>query len=167
MRKRQRKEFKKVWRTLKTMFKVLFILIVLFWLLSLLRDFMTDYTLLIEKVNQQGNHIDTLQGQLVEVTELNTQLNDQLQLTQTQLELESLKVDELTNELLKQKAPAVNIGGQPITMTVDDVRAEVEPQLKTVEEKTSSWKTPDMATPVVVIGVLQILKSLVLRVPAF
>jgi hypothetical protein len=166
MNKRQRKEFKKTWRTLKTMFKVLFILIVLFWLLSLLKDFMNDYTLLIEKVTQQGKHIDTLQGQLVEVTELNTQLNDQLSLTQAQLELESLKVDELTNELLKQKSPAVNIGGQPITMTEEDLKAEIEPQLKVVEEKTSSWSptSPDM-TPVVVVGVLQILKSLVFRVP--
>jgi hypothetical protein len=159
----QRREFKKVWRTLKTAFKVLFLLIVLFWLLSLLKDFMDGHALLIEKVTQQGKHIDSLQGQLVEVNELNTQLNEQLQLTQIQLET----VDELVNEQLKQQVPQVNIGGQPVVMTEDDLRAEVEPQLKTVPEtETSSWSSPSM-TPVVVVGVLQILKSLVFRVPAF
>jgi regulatory protein YycI of two-component signal transduction system YycFG len=167
MNRRQRREFKKVWRTLKTAFKVLFILIVLFWLLSLLKDFMDGHFLLIEKVNQQGQHIDFLQGELETVTELNTQLNEQLQLTQSQLQLEEMKVDELTNELLKQKAPAVNIGGQPVTMTLEDIQEEVEPQLKTVEEKTSSWSSAPNMTPVVVVGVLQILKSLVFRVPAF
>jgi regulatory protein YycI of two-component signal transduction system YycFG len=168
MNKRQRREFKKVWRTLKTAFKVLFILIVLFLLLSLLKDFMDGHFLLIEKVNQQGNHIDQLQGHLNEVTEMNTQLNEQLQLTQAQLELESLKVDELTNELLKQQTPQVNIGGSPVVMTEDDVRAEIEPQLKTVPEtETSSWKTPDLTTPIVIVGALQLLKSLVFRIPAF
>jgi TolA-binding protein len=163
----QRREFKKVWRTLKTAFKVLFLLIVLFWLLSLLKDFMDGHALLIEKVTQQGKHIDSLQGQLVEVNELNTQLNDQLQFTQAQLELQNLRVDELVNEQLKQQVPQVNIGGQPVVMTEDDLRAEVEPQLKNVPEtETSSWSSPSM-TPVVVVGVLQILKSLVFRVPAF
>jgi hypothetical protein len=167
MNKRERQQFKKVWRTLKTAFKVLFILIVLFWLLSLLKDFMDGHALLIEKVGQQSQHIDSLKGQLVEVTELNTQLNEQLQLTQAQLQLEEMKVDELTNELLKQKAPAVNIGGSPVVMTQEDIQNEIEPQLKTVEEKTSSWSSAPNMTPVVVVGVLQILKSLVFRVPAF
>jgi TolA-binding protein len=166
MSKRQRREFKKVWRTLKTAFKVLFILIVLFWLLSLLKDFMDGHALLIEKVTQQGKHIDALQGQLVEVTELNVQLQDQLQLTQAQLELQNLRVDELVNEQLKQQVPQVNIGGSPVVMTEEDVRAEIEPQLKTVEEKLSPLDAPNM-TPVVIVGVLQVLKSLVFRIPAF
>jgi septal ring factor EnvC (AmiA/AmiB activator) len=167
MNRRQRREFQKVWRTLKTAFKVLFILIVLFWLLSLLMDFLEHYDILVRKVTEQGNTIDQLQGELNTVTELNTQLEEQLQLTEAQLKLEEMKVNELTNELLKQQTPQVNIGGQPVVMTEDDVRAEIEPQLKTVEEKTSSWSsTPNMA-PVVIVGVLQVLKSLVFRVPAF
>jgi hypothetical protein len=166
MNKTQRREFKKVWRTLKTTFKVLFILIVLFWLLSLLKDFMDGHALLIEKVTQQGKHIDALQGQLVEVTELNVQLQDQLQLTQAQLDLEQLRVNELINEKLVSQTPQVNIGGSPIVMTEDDLRAEIEPQLKTVEEKLSPLDAPSM-TPVVIVGVLQVLKSLVFRIPAF
>lgn len=157
MEKRQRQQFRKVWKSLKTMFKVLLITIIIFILIQLLLDFMHDFDLIVRKVTEQGETINQLREQLHTVSETNVQLNEHLQLTQTQLDLANLRIDELANEKLIQQAPQVSIGGQPVVMTTEDIKQEIEPQLK----------FPDPSVPAVVIGVLTVLKTLVFRIPAF
>jgi hypothetical protein len=156
--KRQKQQFKKVWKSLKTMFKVLFIAIVIFILIQLLLDFIHHYDFIVRKVTEQGDTIEQLRQQLHTVSDTNVQLNEHLQLTQTQLDLANLQIDELTNEKLVQQAPQVSISGQPVVMTTEDIKQEIEPQLK----------FPDSTGPAaVVIGVLTVLKTLVFRIPAF
>lgn len=137
------KEMNKVWKTLKTAFKWLFIIILIFLLISLLKDFLDHYHFLVEKVNEQSHHIDLLQGNLHDVTEANNHLISQLQ-------LEHSKVEHLQQQL------SLKINGQPVDMTVDDIKAEVEPQLKFPDTSTSF-------IPVTIIGILSVFKPLLFK----
>lgn len=136
----------KVWKTLKTAFKWLFIITVIAWLLWLLSQFMEGHMALVERVNQQSQDINHLQGQLQNVLETNSEL-------QKQLQLQDLRIDDLTNERITQQTPAVNIGGQPVVMNEEDVQTEVKPQLK--DDWSQGW------VPVVVVGALQVLKAFI------
>lgn len=132
------------------MFKVLFILIILALLIQYISDLLHHIDFLARKVTEQNHTIEHIRQQLHTVSDTNVQLHEQLQHTQHQL--------SIANEKLIQHTPKVNIGGQPVVMTTDDIREEIEPQLK----------FPDSTGPAaVVIGVLTVLKSLVLRIPAF
>jgi hypothetical protein len=152
--KRQRQ---KVWKSLKTMFKVLFVIILLALLIQFLSDLIHHLDFLAKRVTEQQDTISHLTQQLHSVSDTNVQLNEHLQHVQHQLDLSNMKIDDLTNAKLTQHTPQVNIGGQPVTMTVDDIRDEIEPQLK----------LPDPGPAAVVIGALTLLKTLVFRIPAF
>jgi hypothetical protein len=137
------KEMNKVWKTLKTAFKWLFIIILIFLLISLIKDFLDHYHFLVEKVNQQSHHIDLLQGNLHDAKEVNSHLISQLQ-------IEHSKVEHLQNEL------SLKINGQPVHITVDDIKEEIEPQLK----------FPDLSPsflPITIIGIMGALKPFLFR----
>ena len=159
MKNRQRQTGKKVWKSLKTMFKVLLILIILALLIQLISDFLHHYDFLIKKVTEQNDTISNLTQQVHSMADTNTQLSEHIHQMQSQLDLANMKIDDLTNEKLLQQAPQVNIGGQPVVMTPEDVKAEIEPQLR----------FPDTAhtLPAVLVGTFTVLKALAFRIVAF
>jgi predicted nuclease with TOPRIM domain len=159
-KKRNRHKFRKTWKSLRILFKVLFVAILLFILIQLLSDFIEHYNILVKKVTDQQHNIQQLQEHLHTVSETNAQLNEQLQLTEARLELANLRIDELVNERITQQTPQVYLGGQPVVMTVEEVHEEVESQLKIPE-------LPDSTVPAVLIGALTILRAAVFRIPAF
>lgn len=146
MDKQTKKKLKKGFKQLRTVFKILFLVVILAWLLFMLKDFMDSHAFLIEKVTQQTHTIDTLQHQVNEATELTTQL-------QAQVSLQELRIDELVNDKLTYKAPLVSLNSEPL------VAPEVEPEFQ-IEPHSGK-------TALTVVTVLQILKALVFRVPAF
>ncbi|MNF66519.1 hypothetical protein D3C84_483130 [compost metagenome] len=142
----------KVWKTLKTGFKILFILILLFLLLSLINDLLNTNAALVEKVTQQGEHIDMLRGQLSESTQLNTDYH--LQLTAAEAKIETLKEQikiSINNQPINQPVETVEII-EPRVMTEEDLKAEIEPQLKFPE-------VPIL--PLVIVGLLSSFKILI------
>lgn len=157
MEKRQRKQFWKGWKKLRTAFKILFIAILIYLLIQFLSDFIHHYTYIVGKVTEQGDTIQHLQEQVHTMSDTNAQITEQLQQAQHNLDLANLKIDSLTNEKLVKQVPKINIVGQPTTMTIDDIKAEIEPQLKIT----------DPTVPAVIVGTLAILKTLVFKITAF
>ncbi|WP_299831613.1 hypothetical protein [uncultured Metabacillus sp.] len=142
----------KIWKTLKTGFKILFILILLFLLISLINDLMNTNAALIEKVTQQGKHIDMLQGQLSELTQVNADYQIQLNLAETKIETlkEQIKIS-INNQPINQPVETVE-SVEPRVVTEEDLKAEIEPQLK----------LPNVPVlPVVLVGVLSLFKTLI------
>lgn len=137
------REMKRVWKTLKTAFKWLFIIILVFLLISLLKDFLDHYHFLVEKVTQQSNHIDLLQGNLHDIKEANNHLISQLQ-------LEHSKVEHLQQQL------SLKINGQHVDITVEDIKKEIEPQLKFPD-------TSNSFLPVTIIGIMAALKPFLFK----
>lgn len=148
MEKQTKKKIKKGFKRLRTVFKILFTVVIIAWLLLALKDFLDSHAFLIEKVTQQTQMIDTLQHQVNEVSEVNYQL-------QTQVSLQELRIDELVNDKLTYKPPLATLNREPLMASQPQVQPEMELE-----------GTPGGAT-VTIVAVLQILKALVFRVPAF
>jgi hypothetical protein len=141
--KKDWREMGKIWKTLKTAFKWLFILILIFLLISFIKDFLDHYHFLVEKVSQQSNYIDSLQHTVHNLNETNTNLVNQLH-------IEHSKLENLQQQL------SVKINGEPVHMSVEDVKRKIEPQLK----------LPSMSEsfiPVTILTTMTLLKTLVFR----
>lgn len=150
----------KKWQPLKTAFKVLLIMIILALLIYLLKelmDFLHHYDLLIKRVDTQQDQINLLQDNLQHSVDTNTQLQSQLHHTQFQLQLEQQKVDQLINDRLTYHEPKISINHEPVTMTVEDIKNEIKPQLK----------MPDPSIiPIILVGAFQILRGIGSFIPA-
>jgi FtsZ-binding cell division protein ZapB len=137
------KKENKGWRTFKTAFKWLFIIIAIILLLDYIYDLIHHIQFLAEKVNVQNHNIDLLQGNIHNLQETNNHLIDQLQ-------VEHSKIEHLQHQL------QVKINGDPVDMTVDDIKKEIQPQLK------FEPSSPYNYIPVIV-GAMSTLKSLLFR----
>jgi hypothetical protein len=138
-----RKKENKGWRTFKTAFKWAFIIIAIILLLDYIYDLLHHIQFLAEKVNVQNHNIDLLQGNIHDLQTANSHLVDQLQ-------IEHSKVEQLQQQL------SLKINGNPIDMTVDDIKKEIKPQLK------FEPSNPHNYIPVIV-GAMSTLKSLLFR----
>jgi FtsZ-binding cell division protein ZapB len=138
-----KKELRKGWKSLKSAFKWIFIIVALFLLLNYLYDLYHHFQFLIEKVHTQAHNIDLLQGNIHNLQETNNHLIDQLQ-------IEHSKIEHLQQQL------SVKINGDPVDMTVDDIKKEIQPQLK------FEPSSPYNYIPVIV-GAMSTLKSLLFR----
>jgi FtsZ-binding cell division protein ZapB len=138
-----KKELRKGWKTLKSAFKWVFIIVALFLLLNYLYDLYHHFQFLIEKVHTQAHSIDLLQGNIHDLQTANSHLIDQLQ-------IEHHKIESLQQQL------QVKINGDPVDMTVDDIKKEIQPQLK------FEPSSPYNYIPVLV-GTMSTLKSLLFR----
>jgi hypothetical protein len=147
--KRQKESFRKVWKTLKTAFKWLLLIIIVFWLLSLLGDFLHHYSLLVDQVNQQGQTIDQLNGQLHLLQDANNGLVHQLQ-------LEHEHVEQLQQQL------QLKINGQPVVMTPSDIHNELQGQLITPKPELSNLAP---MLPITIVGAMTLMKSLLFKLP--
>jgi FtsZ-binding cell division protein ZapB len=137
------KKENKGWRTFKTAFKWAFIIIAIILLLDYIYDLLHYIQFLAEKVNIQNHNIDLLQGNIHNLQETNNHLIDQLQ-------IEHSKIQHLQQQL------SVKINGDPVDMTVDDIKKEIQPQLK------FEPSSPYNYIPVIV-GAMSTLKSLLFR----
>jgi FtsZ-binding cell division protein ZapB len=137
------KKENKGWRTFKTAFKWAFIIIAIILLLDYIYDLLHHIQFLAEKVNVQNHNIDLLQGNIHNLQETNNHLIDQLQ-------IEHSKIQDLQHQL------QVKINGDPVDMTVDDIKKEIQPQLK------FEPSSPYNYIPVIV-GAMSTLKSLLFR----
>jgi hypothetical protein len=137
------KKENKGWRTFKTAFKWAFIIIAIILLLDYIYDLLHHIQFLAEKVNVQNHNIDLLQGNIHNLQETNSHLLDQLQ-------IEHSKIQDLQHQL------QVKINGDPVDMTVDDIKKEIQPQLK------FEPSSPYNYIPVIV-GAMSTLKSLLFR----
>src|SRR5205085_6275281 len=104
-----KKELLKGWKSLKSAFKWIFIIVALFLLLNYLYDLYHHFQFLIEKVHTQAHNIDLLQGNIHDLQTANSHLIDQLQ-------IEHSKIESLQQQL------SVKINGDPVDMTVDDIK---------------------------------------------
>lgn len=84
MKKKYKKS--KIWNNLKSGFKWLLIIILILWLLSFLENFLNHYNLLIEKIQQQGQNIDSLNDKVSNLINSNNLLANQVQLDHSQFE---------------------------------------------------------------------------------
>jgi hypothetical protein len=137
------KKENKGWLTFKTAFKWAFIIIAIILLLDYIYDLLHHIQFLAEKVNVQNHNIDLLQGNIHNLQETNSHLIDQLQ-------IEHSKIQDLQQQL------QVKINGDPVDMTVDDIKKEIQPQLK------FEPSSPYNYIPVIV-GAMSTLKSLLFR----
>jgi Tfp pilus assembly protein PilN len=133
----------KGWRTFKSAFKWLFIIVTIFLLLNYIYDLLHHIQFLAEKVNVQNHNIDLLQGNIHDLQQANSHLVDQLQ-------VEHSKVEQLQQQL------SLKINGDPVDMTVDDIAKEIKPQLKFEPSNPYNY------IPVIV-GAMSTLKSLLFR----
>jgi uncharacterized protein YoxC len=138
-----KKELRKGFRNLKTVFKWLFIIVAIFLLLNYIYDLLHHIQFLAEKVNVQNHNIDLLQGNIHDLQQANSHLVDQLQ-------IEHSKVEQLQQQL------SLKINGDPVDMTVDDIAKEIKPQLKFEPSNPYNY------IPVIV-GAMSTLKSLLFR----
>jgi hypothetical protein len=138
-----KKRDSKGWRTFKTAFKWAFIIIAIILLLDYIYDLLHHIQFLAEKVNVQNHNIDLLQGNIHDLQTANSHLVDQLQ-------IEHSKVEQLQQQL------SLKINGDPIDMTVDDIKKEIQPQLKFEPSNPYNY------IPVIV-GAMSTLKSLLFR----
>ncbi|MEH7116102.1 hypothetical protein V7128_01585 [Neobacillus vireti] len=138
-----KKGLRKGFKTLKTAFKWLFIIIAIFLLLDYIYDLLHHIQFLAEKVNTLNNNVDLLQGNIHDLQQANSHLVDQLQ-------IEHSKVQDLQQQL------QVKINGDPVDVTVDDIKKEIEPQLKFEPNNPYNY------IPVIV-GAMSTLKSLLFR----
>jgi hypothetical protein len=141
--KKDLKDMRKVWQTLRSAFKWLLIIILIFLLLSYLKDFLDHYDFLVKKVTTQTHYIDSLQDTVHNLKETNGHLIDQLQ-------IEHSKVQQLEQQL------SIKINGEPVHMSVEDIHKEIEPQLKFPSADPS-------IIPITILGAMTILKTLVFR----
>jgi cell division protein FtsB len=137
------KKENKGWRTFKTAFKWAFIIIAIILLLDYIYDLLHHIQFLAERVNIQSHNIDMLQGNIHNLQQANSHLIDQLQ-------IEHSKIQDLQHQL------QVKINGDPVDMTVDDIKKEIQPQLK------FEPSSPYNYIPVIV-GAMSTLKSLLFR----
>jgi hypothetical protein len=141
--KKDLKDMRKVWKTLRSAFKWLLIIILIFLLLSFIKDFLDHYDFLVKKVTTQTHYIDSLQDTVHNLNETNNQLIDQLQ-------IEHSKVEQLQQQL------SIKINGEPVHMSVEDIHKEIEPQLKLPSAS-------DSLIPVTILTTMTLLKTLVFR----
>jgi FtsZ-binding cell division protein ZapB len=137
------KKENKGWRTFKTAFKWAFIIIAIILLLDYIYDLLHHIQFLAERVSTQSHNIDLLQGNIHNLQETNNHLIDQLQ-------IEHSKIEHLQQQL------QVKINGDPVDITVDDIKKEIQPQLK------FEPSSPYNYIPVIV-GAMSTLKSLLFR----
>jgi apolipoprotein N-acyltransferase len=137
------KKENKGWRTFKTAFKWAFIIIAIILLLDYIYDLLHHIQFLAEKVSTQSHNIDLLQGNIHNLQTANNHLIDQLQ-------IEHSKIEHLQHQL------SVKINGDPVDMNVDDIKKEIQPQLK------FEPSSPYNYIPVIV-GAMSTLKSLLFR----
>ena len=138
-----KKELRKGFKTLRTCFKWLFIIVAIFLLLDYIYDLLHHIQFLAERVNMQNHNIDLLQGNIHDLQQANSHLVDQLQ-------VEHSKVEQLQQQL------SIKINGNPVNMTVDDIKQEIEPQLKFKPNNPYNY------IPVIV-GAMSTLKPLLFR----
>lgn len=135
---------KKTGTKLRTKFKIILFLILLALIILLLKELMElkiNQDLIIKRVNIQTEQITTLNAELYE--------------TQSKLTLEQLRTYEL-----QQQVAYLN-GEQTAVVTNEKITEE--------KEKVNSFDTlkDPMMLPIVAVGILQILKSVVFRIPSF
>lgn len=127
-------------KNIKSALKWTIIIILVFLLLNFLENFMNHYNLLIKKVEQQGQNINTLNNEVSNLIDLNHHLVKQI-------DLNTSNVHNL----------AIKINGQPIstpnTVPISDISSHVN--------KSNIINSLPTLVPVTIIGISQILKSLV------
>jgi uncharacterized protein VirK/YbjX len=143
--KKQKKQSKKIWKTLKTAFKWLLFIILLFLLLSLLKDFINHYNFLADKVQQQSQDINDLKQTVTQLKNANSHLVNQVQ-------YEHSKVEHLQQQL------SVKINNQPVSDLHTDVIKHTEKKFN-----ISDLNPTTTFVPITIIGILSVLKEMGLR----